>query len=744
MLNRNLFCTFLVFCMGTALVWGEPKTGENTNFQAWTLPAADFWIGVNDSDGRSIEFSNLQVKATRGPYTYARGGFSVPGSEDGEMSWVHRAGDSGPYQMLFLSFPETERESHWRVMIPLPRVLELYTYRFDFLKKDYACDMVLMDRRQVPQGERGKLDQVEKPVTNHIRLPLGHPLLRFRTFYDSEGNPQGDTRASLVRTADGPYLQISTVGKAARVGLIIHPYGYLEERLKTLISSNDKDVLEHHIADFVEKIRIGPDGVSLEVQHQTDLSVDSYAFDFASPATAENRGKRIAFYDFESMSDGRVLDTVNRIPATVEHARIIGAGSLGSRSLYCGERLVPSRSRIAIDAQLRDYIQNNQFTVAFWYKAPMGSDMVGNSYWHMTRGGNGLGEKGFMIRGNFFDLGVLKITSQPISPGEIWTRVSGFRNEFRPGFTPLRIDDSAWNHIAMTVQDDRLQLFLNGNRTGEYQLPRPFKAESIHGGTSPYLAPEAPWVFADKIWGTLDNLAVYDYALNARQLKEEINRQASLQVVFYPSDQLADGQTPSTPAGDHPWDYYNLKEQRFYPDGDFSAEAPDAKIVEGKRGEALELGEEGLTIPHKLMSELSGKTLSLSYWVKVQKNTRIELIRTEGHWKSGIQLSLDPANRLGGVICGHFFSRDLYPENLPVLSLPRDTWSHVYLSFEGKVLQIFIDGKRQFRQPLAVSDKFDIRRALHIGSKGSGMIVDELRFFRRPLTEEEVQKLFTY
>ena len=171
------------------------------------------------------------------------------------------------------------------------------------------------------------------------------------------------------------------------------------------------------------------------------------------------------------------------------------------------------------------------------------------------------------------------------------------------------------------------------------------------------------------------------------------------------------------------------------------------KWVDGKKGKAIEFnGKDYVVI--KACPCMNSPQYTLSAWTKFKETGDYHYIA----WKAGPVFPEDKDARrfdlwtqVDGTVSGIMHTAD-GQEQLQVAGttdITDDTWHHVALTYDGKVITLYVDGKKESEQtptgPLATND-----HDLWIGGRASGVVatgaIDEVKFYNRALAADEIAK----
>jgi hypothetical protein len=171
------------------------------------------------------------------------------------------------------------------------------------------------------------------------------------------------------------------------------------------------------------------------------------------------------------------------------------------------------------------------------------------------------------------------------------------------------------------------------------------------------------------------------------------------------------------------------------------------KWVDGKKGKALLFnGQDHVLIPHA--DYFNAPQFTFAVWIKLKNNQAYHYVA----WKGGSVFPEDKPNRRldmwghagGSVECILYDNKEGEVAIGSKSLVTDDRWHHVALTYDGKVLRLYIDGILEkiepSASPLAVNE-----HPLWIGARPGGIaatgIIDEVRFYSRALSGQDVTAL---
>ncbi len=173
------------------------------------------------------------------------------------------------------------------------------------------------------------------------------------------------------------------------------------------------------------------------------------------------------------------------------------------------------------------------------------------------------------------------------------------------------------------------------------------------------------------------------------------------------------------------------------------------KWVDGKSGKALEFnGKDYVIIKHA--DYLNAPTFTVSVWTKLKDVSNYHYII----WKNGAEFpDINPTRRIDiwvemdGSVNIMWHSEGGSEERLyGQRKITDDKWHHVVEVYDGKTIKLYVDGELDNKAD--PSTKLPINNEpMWIGARSGGVaatgIIDELRFYDRALSQEQIKALFT-
>ena len=184
--------------------------------------------------------------------------------------------------------------------------------------------------------------------------------------------------------------------------------------------------------------------------------------------------------------------------------------------------------------------------------------------------------------------------------------------------------------------------------------------------------------------------------------------------------------------------------------GDAGAQVPPTlKWVNGKTGKAVYFnGKDFVVVKH--CEEFNSPQYTLAAWTKLKKTGEYHYIV----WKAGPEFPeaentrrFDLWVQMDGTVSGIMHDQkdaEQFHQIQGKTDIADDKWHHVALTYDGKIVTLYVDGKKESTVtpagPLA-KNKHD----LWIGGRPEGVVatgaIDDVRFYTRALSAKEVAAL---
>ncbi|MCX5638875.1 MAG: LamG domain-containing protein, partial [Planctomycetota bacterium] len=170
---------------------------------------------------------------------------------------------------------------------------------------------------------------------------------------------------------------------------------------------------------------------------------------------------------------------------------------------------------------------------------------------------------------------------------------------------------------------------------------------------------------------------------------------------------------------------------------------PDLKWVDGKRGKAIQYdGENYVVIPHE--DFFNAPNFTVSVWVKLEQTYNYHYII----WKDGIQWPEEGPGRRIDIwveMTGPVTVMWNYQDRLDGRKVIADgKWHHIAEVYDGKSIKLYIDGaldaqaEPSGKLPTNNLPMWIGARPGNVAAKG---VIDEVRFYDRALSEQEIKAL---
>ncbi|MDX3105511.1 LamG domain-containing protein [Nonomuraea angiospora] len=153
---------------------------------------------------------------------------------------------------------------------------------------------------------------------------------------------------------------------------------------------------------------------------------------------------------------------------------------------------------------------------------------------------------------------------------------------------------------------------------------------------------------------------------------------------------------------------------------------PNPQWVDGKYGKGLRIGklDQILTVPDA-PSLRTSDGLTVEAWIKADGYCPIFAAKSNSYWMGGTWGVRTGGQNHAGESIGQFYG----------------DWTHLALVYDGSTLRYVLDGLYWASEALPVTGAVDYDSGpLKIGQSCSAAIVDEVRVYRRGLTDEELRQ----
>lgn len=608
----------------------------------------------------------------------------------------------------------------WTMQLQVPDELVPVNWDINLQDTDRRADLLA-----ALEGDFNPEIELNKPVSGYAKSKSGTQMLLARLLKVNEmAEKEADKMSPMnIRIQDGQkWLTTEVRSSAPAIQFALIPYIQNRDEVPMAILSENALRLEwfaqsHRFTYFPKD-----DGnleFMLAERSKDELNQYGFGMDFIEVKRPE--GRLVASYDFESLDGGLLMDQTGSFNATVERGKLVDG--LQGKSIYLGYPDRPERSRVAagitIPSAIRQELTNGHLSISFWYKSPMGQgrQRPDNFAWPM---GDAMRDR------QYLDTGLFRVghTHWQLNPN---TR--GFNAAWQERAESGSLVPGKWNHLVFSVQELDAEKFLyqydvyvNGViRTSRELGPISDlkNARRIDGFDSPILI--------GNVWGTLDNLAIYNYPLGEDEILDLYEEQLQKKVSYYSCNELIDGsRVESVPVGDSPED--QILNNHWVPERSFAGTAKDAELVPGVKGKALALKKDGLQIPEKAMWDLSQGAFTYAFYFKYSGRGS-SILNT-----SGIRLDINH-NKFHGAIGNDW--EDKYLGDKERIIEP-DIWHHIVLAYDRREMVMYLNGEELYRRPMASKEGINFSDTIKIGGN---CIIDEVHMYNYAINESEVKEL---
>ncbi|MBB6670114.1 LamG-like jellyroll fold domain-containing protein [Cohnella nanjingensis] len=298
-----------------------------------------------------------------------------------------------------------------------------------------------------------------------------------------------------------------------------------------------------------------------------------------------------------------------------------------------------------VDIPSNDIHFGNTFTLSFWVKTPQENRLRVL----LARGLNGA--VGHFDVTLFPDTGILYMSAPDLSGNTI----SG-----------MKIDDGAWHHVAITLGDEKLTFYKDGERV---------TSNTVTGAiadTTSAMAIGALTEGAFSIGGSMADVQVFGEALSATQVMK----------LYDPTDSIL-GQ-------------WNLNEGTGTVAADSSYFGRDGTITgaswasDPTFGSVLDFSAAGSRVEIGSANIDPADVFSLSAWVKAPQNrshNQVLLAKGDGSATGHFELAL--AQGTGDL---YFEAPDLLGDTSSGVTIDDNAWHHLLVTYNGTAMKFYIDG----------------------------------------------------
>lgn len=614
----------------------------------------------------------------------------------------------------------------WTMQLAAPDKIVPINWDINFRDTDRRADLMAG-----VAGEFNPKIELNRPVSGYAKPSNGDQLLLARLLRNNDmAHKAADIMSPMnVRLQGGrKWLTTEVRSESPGIEFALVPYTHNQDELPMSILSQNALRLEWF--DHSHRYTYFPqDDGSLEVMLTERSKSGSNQFGFGMDYLKADRpeGRLVAGYAFESLDNGIAKDSVGSFHAKVERGRLVDG--LQAKSVYLGYPDRPERNHVAagisIPEAIRSEFGNGHISVSFWYKSPMGQarNRPDNFAWPMGDA---------MRNRQYLDTGLFRV-GHPHWQLDPATR--GFNAAWQERAESGPLVPGKWNHLVFTAHDldaekflYRYEVYINGViRTSRELGPLTdlHRANRLHEFKGP--------IEVGNVWGTIDNLAIYNYPLGEDEILDLYVQQLEKLVSYYSCDQLQDGaRVDSAPLGNYPED--QIIDNQWVPERTFAGIAQGAQLVPGVKGRALSLGSNGLQIPEKAMWDLSQGAFTIAYYFKYDGNG-MGILNAPG-------LRLDVTrNKFHGAVGNQWEDRYLgHGEH----ELESGVWYHMALTYDRREMTMYLNGEELYRRPMASRDGINFSGTIRLGGGSSGGTIDEIYLYNFAIDQSTVKNLTTH
>jgi hypothetical protein len=376
--------------------------------------------------------------------------------------------------------------------------------------------------------------------------------------------------------------------------------------------------------------------------------------------------------------------------------------------------------------------QVDEITISYWVRTTDPGDNLamgregGKNGWMISRH-NSFAETWFTYGTRVFE-GKLNFA----------TENNGQQSQYMNGSTT--ISTGTWKHIVVTYDGSVKRAYVDG----VLDVSAPFSG-LYYGGNFPTRVgqPDETWSDYRSFLGDIDELAIWDRALNELEISELYNNGAGKAYPFAQeppkiiTDDLAAYYSFDTTDSGAIFDL-DYTDRTYYDGMNFGATTSEAAIV---RRSLYFDGSDYATVPAELTNSLSEGTIAL--WVKFDDEADNRNIFGKGVNSGGIGLRSQYAVQLDDVyfILGYGDVRAETNYNPDMTS-----WHYLVHTWDGSTKKLYVDGVERISAPQ--TDNTPSAGDLYLGANGFHSFewlkgnMDELGIWQRALTKEEVDFLY--
>jgi hypothetical protein len=293
--------------------------------------------------------------------------------------------------------------------------------------------------------------------------------------------------------------------------------------------------------------------------------------------------------------------------------------------------------------------------------------------------------------------------------------------------TTATVIDNTWHHIAFALNDnaDTVNIYVDGSEALSFTSTVSILDTDLFSLGQEY---DAGLTTGDFYNGRLDDVKVYDYALNETQVRRLYNPSGSL--AHWKLDE-----TTGAVASDSSGNGY---------DGTLT-DMDDSDWVPGKTSNALDFdGLDDYVAVDRVCAAMAGKDVTISAWVKAP------VVNSNLQFMIGINVS-DGDNRLllgtqAGSTALTLFDGAFHDTTATVID---NTWHHIAYVLEDSAdtITIYVDGSEA--SSFASTASIAASDVLSLGQKFTGPapnyfydgLLDDVMIYDRPLSQAEIAEL---
>lgn len=683
---------------------------------AMGLQSAEFnelgQLRINNVPGKvSVDSERMTVKSNladvvRQNFTVKFNSRVVPLQVTGSKTTVQAKGRH-PYTLYFERYSDLGREYAVESAVEIPADLKIKQYEFKY----GGADLLL---------EHGEKNFSRFRVLNSSENPLGvqngGPAMIERTAYNSPefgiGKLPHLVFPNYTRKPSFSYLQLANEKD-------VFKSKWVNEGRNLYIEWNDQidkytiDVDEKGQLNFVFERECG----------ENSNQIISFGLEPEEKAPARD-GKLIGYWSFDELQGNTCKDLSGRNNTAVVSGGIQPIAGMKGQAIY-GLRCsgVPLGETIATDAdnkvpgelkfgkvtlpkEVLDPI-TDAMTISFWYNQPEFTSKGFGGYIGQQQQQHG-GEKQLPFAAN----GFLSLYNMWHFLGGQRITAAGLGNHRLFGmYGPLQ-QRGIWSFYTIVIDKNIARMYING----ELKMETEGKISLADAKRS-----FEEILVMQNMWGTMDELKIYDYPLDVNQMKHEFMSSQAQEMTFLDFEKglVSRGKNQV------------VKDAR-----NNSHICENAEIVPSKNGKGLRFGPKGgkLTMPHAINSGKKLGVLTFSAWIKVPEGfkDRVNIFNTQtGH--SGFEINAWTDNLWGKASQNVFGGK-----------LGTGKWVHLIVSYGYNRLTIWIDGQvsSDNKEVYPCSKGWDVQSRPYILSFDRPLELDEVRLLNFFPDENNVQALY--